>query len=157
MLNILFGQNTLSVGDMAPDFTLMDQDSVYHTLSDYRGKHVVVYFFPKAETPGWIKQACGFRDAFADFKDQNITVFGLSYDSPEALKQFKEKFNIPFTFLSDSKKEAGKTYGVHRFLFTSRQTFLIEKDGRIGKIFNKVDLNSHPKDILQFFNTKRGK
>jgi len=81
----------------------------------------------------------------------------LSYDSPEALKQFKEKFNIPFTFLSDSKKEAGKTYGVHRFLFTSRQTFLIEKDGRIGKIFNKVDLNSHPKDVLQFFNTKRGK
>jgi len=76
----------------------------------------------------------------------------LSYDSPESLKAFKEKHNIPFTFLSDNEKSAGKAYGVNRYFFTYRQTFLIEKDGIIGKIFNKVDLNSHPKDVLEFFN-----
>ncbi len=78
----------------------------------------------------------------------------MSYDSPTALKQFKDKFNIPFTFLSDSEKNTGKAYGVHRILFTSRKTFLIEKDGTIGKIFNKVDLHSHPDDVLQFFDTE---
>ena len=157
ILNLLFGDTGLKPGDEAPNFTLMDQDSVLHTLSDYRGKQVVLYFFPKAETPGWIKQACGFRDAFADFKDKGIKVFGVSYDSPKALKDFEENHHIPFIFLSDEKKIAGKAYGVNRYFFTSRKTFLIEKDGRILKIYDKVDLNSHPDDILNYFDEHKQK
>ncbi|MBL7013033.1 MAG: peroxiredoxin [Candidatus Marinimicrobia bacterium] len=99
-----------------------------------------------------MKQACGFRDAFSAFKDRDIVVFGVSYDSPNALKTFSEKHHIPFTFLSDAEKIAGKAYGVNRYFFTSRKTFLIEKDGTIGKIFNKVDLDTHPDDVLKFFN-----
>ena len=143
--------NVLKVGDAAPDFSLKDQDGTIQKLSDYRGKRVVVYFFPKAGTPGWIKEACGFRDTYFEFEKQGIIVFGISYDSQKSLKKFKTKYNIPFLFLSDRKKVVSKQYGTKGFLFPSRKTFVIDKNGKLMNIFNNVDVHTHASEILKLF------
>lgn len=150
MFTFLFGKSadTLKVGDLAPDFTLLSQEKKKITLRDYRGKRVVVYFFPKADTPGWIKEACGFRDAFSEYEKANITVFGISYDSPKSLLAFKKKYNLPFTLLSDRNKEAAKAYGAKSRLWAKRYTFVIDKDGRIEKIYKKMNVNTHAGEIL---------
>ena len=146
----LFG-STPDLGKYAPNFSLLDQDGNRHSLKDYHGQKLVVYFFPRADTPGWIKQACGFRDESETYEKYNITVIGVSYDSQKALKAFKSKFNIPFNFLSDNKKEASSKYGVNRILFSSRKTFLINEDGILIHIIDNVNLHTHPKDILSIF------
>ena len=139
------------VGVFAPNFSLEDQDGVIHNLEDYRGKKLVVYFFPKADTPGWVKQACGLRDNFSNYEKLNISILGVSYDSKASLKSFKEKYNIQFNFLSDSNKEVGKSYGVNRFLFASRKTFLIDEKGILVNVINSVNINTHASDILSLF------
>ena len=96
-------KNDLNIGDKAPDFTLVDQDSTEHTLSEYFGKKIVVYFYPKDDTPGCKKEACSIRDNYALFEENDIVVFGLSYDSPASHKKFAEKYDLPFTLLSDEK------------------------------------------------------
>ena len=141
----------LKVGESAPDFSLKDQDGVIHKLSDYRGKQVVIYFFPKAGTPGWIKEACGFRNTYFEFEKQGIIVFGISYDSQKTLKKFKANYNIPFLFLSDRKKVVSKQYGTKGFLFPSRKTFVIDKNGKLMNIFNNVDVHTHAAEILKLF------
>jgi len=146
----LFGKLP-EIGIVAPDFSLEDQSGQLHTLKDYKGNKLVLYFFPKADTPGWTKQACGFRDESEKFKKLGITVLGISYDSKESLIDFKEKYRIPFNFLSDSKKEIGKAYGVNRFLFASRKTFLIDENGILIHIIDEVNLNTHPTDVLNLF------
>lgn len=153
VLNIvLFGGN-LSIGTFAPDFELKDQDGFTHKLSDYRGKKLVIYFFPKAETPGWIKQACGFRDDFNNFKKNNIYILGVSFDSKNILKSFKDKYKLNFDLLSDSDRVMGNAYGVNKwYFFPSRKTFLIDEGGVLIHIFEEVDLHSHSDDILKFFN-----
>ena len=146
----LFGKSadTLKVGDMAPDFTLLSQEKKKVTLKDYRGKRVVVYFFPKADTPGWTKEACGFRDAFSEYEKANITVFGISYDSPKSLSAFKKKYNLPFTLLSDRDKLAAKAYGTKSRLWAKRVTFVIDGEGKIEKIYKKMNVNTHAGKIL---------
>ena len=146
----IFGKesDTLKVGDMAPDFTLLSHDKQKVTLKDYRGKRVVVYFFPKADTPGWTKEACGFRNAFSEYEKANIIVFGISYDSPKALKSFKKKHALPFTLLSDKRKDVSKAYGTKGRLWSSRVTFLISPKGRIEKIYKKMNVNTHAGEIL---------
>ena len=146
----LFGKPP-TVGEPAPNFNLQDQDGNFHTLSDYKGQKLVVYFFPKADTPGWVKQACGFRDESEKYKSINIRVLGISYDSKKSLKLFREKYRIPFDFLSDSEKIIGRKYGVNKFLFPSRKTFLIDEDGILVRIIKDVNLNSHPSDVLRAF------
>lgn len=102
-----------------------------------------------------MKQACGFRDEFDKYKELGIAVLGISYDSKDALKAFKEKYGIPFNFLSDSKKVVGKNYGVNRFLFTSRKTFIIDEQGILIHVIDEVNLNTHPTDILNVFETAK--
>jgi len=135
-------------GDIAPDFELKDQDGKIRKLSEYRGQRVVVYFFPKADTPGWTKEACGFRDIYSEYKKAKIIVFGISYDSPRGLKKFKTKYNLPFNFLSDSKKEVAPKYGSASLAWPKRMTFIIDKNGKIEKIYSKINVNTHAQRIL---------
>lgn len=155
-LNTLLFSSPLKVGEHAPEFKLYDQDNKLHNLKDYRGEKLVIYFFPKAETPGWIKQACGFRDEFQNFSDFDISILGISFDSKSSLKKFKEKYNLPFNFLSDSKKTTGSAYKVNKYyFFPSRKTFLIDENGILVHIFDEVNIHSHPEDILKFFNEQK--
>ena len=148
----LFGA-AIEVGKSAPDFSLIDQDGNLHQLHDYIGKNLVIYFFPKADTPGWIKQACGFRDEYKNFEKYNISILGVSYDNESALRSFRKKYALNFNLLSDSKKEMGNAYGVNKYyFFPSRKTFLIDKNGVLIHIFDDVNLHTHPEDILKFFN-----
>ncbi len=145
----------LKVGDLAPAFSLKDQDKISHKLSDYLGKKVVLYYFPKADTPGWTIQACGFRDIYDKYKKSNIIVFGVSYDSPRSLRKFKKKWNLPFNLLSDSKKEVAVKYGANSPLWTKRITFVISESGKIEKIYRKMNVNTHAEKILSEITQKK--
>lgn len=141
----------LKVGDQAPDFKLPDADGKLYSLSSYRGKSpVVIYFYPKADTPGCTKQACGIRDDWKKFEEAGIPVFGISVDSIEDLKKFREKYSLNFPLLSDEKKEVTKAYGVLNLLgFASRVTFIVDKEGKIAHIIDKVDVNTHAKEVYE--------
>jgi len=149
----------LKVGDKAPDFTLNDTFGNKIKLSNFKGKDVVLYFYPRDNTPGCTKEACGFRDDFNKFKSNSIEVIGVSLDNEENHKKFSEKFNLPFTLVCDTKAEVSKKYGVYvqknmygkKFFGIRRTTFLIDKVGKISYIYNKVDTSNHSKDILQRF------
>jgi len=143
--------NELKIGDKAPDFTLQDQDKSEHTLSDYFGQKIVVYFYPKDDTPGCKKEACSIRDNYALFEENEIVVFGLSYDSPESHKKFAEKYDLPFTLLSDKEKAVAKLYNSDGFLMAKRNSFLIDKEGKIFKIYKSVDVTTHTSNILDDF------
>ena len=138
----------LKVGDLAPTFSLYDQDNKLHKLSDYKGQRLIIYYFPKADTPGWTKEACGFRDIYSEYKRAGIKVFGISYDSSKTLKKFKNKYALPFDFLSDSKKEVAVKYGAAGTGWPRRITFIIDKNSKIEKIYNKMNVNTHAEQIL---------
>ncbi|MGB9664572.1 MAG: peroxiredoxin [Ignavibacteria bacterium] len=141
----------LKVGDPAPNFKLPDADGKIYSLNIYRGKSpVVIYFYPKADTPGCTKQACGIRDEWKKFEEAGIPVFGISVDSKEDLKKFREKYSLNFPLLSDEKKEVTKAYGVLNLLgFASRVTFIVDKEGNIAYIIDKVDVNTHAKEVFE--------
>ncbi len=144
--------NSLKEGDLAPDFTLPDQDGVDHSLSDYRGQRVLVYFYPKDDTPGCTKEACGLKDDFEDYQAANIVILGISYDLPESHHLFREKYSLPFTLLSDSKKEVAASYGTKGiYPLAVRRSFLIDEAGRILKIIKDVDITTHSQDVLKYF------
>ena len=151
----IFG-NKLDIGNYAPNFSLEDQDGNKRTLDDYKGKKVVIYFFPKADTPGWRKQACGLRDNFENYEKLNIEILGISYDSKSSLKEFREKYDIQFNFLSDSNKNTGRAYGVSWYFFTSRKTFLIDENGILIQTIDSVDINTHASDIITLFEKEEG-
>ena len=141
------------IGNRAPEFSLPDQDGVIRNLGDFRGRKLVVYFFPKADTPGWIKQACGFRDEYDKFEKYNISILGVSYDKIITLKAFRNKYRLKFDLLSDQKKIMGKNYGVNRYhFFPKRKTFLIDENGILVYVYDEVNLHTHPDEILKFFN-----
>ena len=146
----LFGKMP-EIGKPAPGFSLHDQNGNVHSLADYKDKKLVVYFFPKANTPGWTKQACGFRDESEKYEALGIEILGISYDPKKALIDFKEKYRIPYNFLSDKNRVVGKKYGVNNYLFTSRKTFLIDEKGILVHIIEEVNLNTHPLDVLKAF------
>jgi len=141
----------LKVGDKAPDFTLPDADGKFYSLSDYVGKKpVVIYFYPKADTPGCTKQACGIRDEWSEFEKNGIQVLGISVDSRSDLKKFEEKYGLNFPLLSDKDKSVSKKYGVLNLLgFASRVTFIVDKEGNIAHIMDKVNVESHAKEVLE--------
>ena len=147
----------LKPNDKAPSFELQDQEGITHRLSEYKGK-IVLYFYPKDDTPGCTKEACNFRDDFSEFKEKWIAVIGISADTVEKHKKFQEKYSLPFTLLSDLIKETIKkyeAYGEKKFMGKTyfgikRMTFLIE-DGIIKKIYPKVNVSEHSKEILEFF------
>lgn len=148
--------NTLKIGDVAPDFSLKDQDEHTHTLSNEKGKWVLIYFYPKDNTPGCTKQACAIRDEFPAFKKLGCTVFGISVDSEKSHKKFEEKFNLPFTLLADTEKKVVEAYGVwapkkfmgREYLGTVRTSFLINPEGTIAKIYEKVKPELHADEVL---------
>ena len=139
----------LNVGNAAPDFTLQDSDGNSFTLSDYKGKNpVVVYFYPKAGTPGCTTEACGIRDSFTKFEENGIIIFGISVDSKESIKEFIKEHNLNFPLLSDEKKEVSKAYGVLNTIgLDSRITFIVDKQGNIADIIRDVDVETHAKDV----------
>ena len=134
----------------APDFTLLDENNTEHQLKNYLGQYVLVYFYPKDDTPGCTVEACTIRDNFEGFKKRNIKVFGLSPDSVQSHKKFVEKYHLPFTLLSDKEKTVAKLYGADGF-FVKRISFLIDPEGNIIKEYPKVSPSTHAKDILLDF------
>lgn len=137
---------------MAPDFSLMDENSELQTLSKLKGSNVVLYFYPKDFTPGCTKQACSLRDGYSEITKEGIKLFGISYDSPASHKKFKDKYQLPFSLLSDSDKKTAKAYGVKGMLFVDRVTFLIDASGKIIAILKNVDVSNHAQQIIDAFN-----
>lgn len=139
-------------GEPAPEFRLQDQNGEWHELSQYRGGWVVLYFYPKDDTPGCTKEACNFRDDIFEFRKLGVTVLGVSLDDVASHQEFAEKYSLPFSLLADSDSETAGKYGVVRNLgvakFAKRETFLIDSEGRIAKHYDKVDPDSHSKEII---------
>ena len=147
----------LSVGEKAPDFNLLDQNSQTVSLDSYRGQHVLLYFYPKDDTPGCTTEACNFRDDYSSYQNAKVVILGVSPDSPTSHKKFQEKYQLPFTLLADEnhqvcdlykvwglKKSFGKEYdGVHR------TTYLIDPDGSIKEVFQKVSPAKHSAQVLE--------
>lgn len=151
---------TLNIGDNAPDFTLQTDQEKEFTLSQFRGKKVVLYFYPKDNTPGCTKEACDFRDHFAAFKKHGIEVFGISKDNAKNHSKFKEKYELPFTLLVDHDALVCERYGVinkkslfgKTFLGITRSTFLIDEAGVIRAIWRKVKVPGHVEQVLNEIN-----
>jgi thioredoxin-dependent peroxiredoxin len=152
----------IEVGIKAPDFMLPDQDGKMHKLSEYRGKPVVLYFYPKDDTPGCTKEACSFRDNFAQFKKAGIEVLGVSTDDPKSHTKFREKYHLPFTLLADTDKKVVKDYDVwvdktnygKTYFGTARTTFLIDKNGNIIHVFEHVKPEDHAQEVINRFSEK---
>ncbi len=150
----------LKVGNKAPDFTLPDQNGDSHSLSDYQGQWVLLYFYPKDDTPGCTKEACGIRDEFPKFKKMKAVVFGISADSAARHKKFAEKYNLPFTLLADESKKVIQRYGVwakkkfmgREYMGILRTSFLIDSRGKISKIYEAVKPDTHAKEVLKDLN-----
>ena len=142
----------LEVGDKAPNFILNDQNNQAHQLSDYEGRWVILYFYPKDDTPGCTTQACDFRDAVKRIIASRSVVFGLSLDSVESHKRFSDKNNLPFSLLSDEEGVAAKSYdSLNNFMgykSAKRNTFIIDPDGFLSKIYLSVDPKTHSQMVL---------
>ncbi len=147
----------LSAGQKAPDFTLYDFQGKAHNLSDYAGKKLVLYFYPKDNTPGCTAEACNLRDQYSLLLEKGLVVLGISFDDAESHQSFTQKYNLPFTLLSDPDKKTAEAYGAKRgglfsFIGARRITFLIDKKGTILHVFEDVKTKSHAEQILQFLN-----
>ena len=146
-------------GSVAPNFAAKDANGETVRLKDLRGQKVVLYFYPKDDTPGCTKEACSFRDAFADFKKRNIKVLGVSVDSEASHKKFAAKYKLPFTLLADPDHSIADAYGVYgekkfmgrTYMGVKRITFLIDEKGKVKKVFEKVKPEEHAQDVLEAF------
>ena len=148
----------LQIGDPAPDFTLPDQDGQPVALKDLRGQRVVIYFYPKDDTPGCTKEACNFRDQWDSFKGHGIKVLGISKDNAKSHAKFIDKYTLPFTLLSDNEPcpvaESYESYGLKKFMGREymgmmRHTFVIDAEGKLEKIYKKVKAATMADDILK--------
>lgn len=151
MLNCCAKKTTITVGQKAPNFSLMDATGKIYNLSDFRGKKVVLYFYPKAGTPYCTRQACSLRDNFSTLKEKGITVIGISSDSQEKLKNFSARYNLPFLLLSDPNQSVIKAYGAKGLFFNKRKTFLIDEQGIVVATITKVNVNNHAQQIIDGF------
>jgi peroxiredoxin Q/BCP len=140
--NVMSQTNKLKVGDKVPDFVLKDQNNNDFNIADFRGKQIlVIYFYPKDDTPGCTTEACSFRDTFEVFTDLNVKVIGISTDNVSSHKKFEEKYNLPFTLLADTNKKVQKLFGVPKSflgMIPGRVTYIIDKQGSIVHIFNSM-------------------
>ncbi|MBN1297544.1 peroxiredoxin [bacterium] len=144
----LSGSAAVQPGDPAPDFRLPDSEGKNHALSDYAGKTVAIYFYPKDNTPGCTSQACSIRDGFAELEQKGIIVLGVSYDDVASHAAFRKKHGLNFTLLADTDRVAARAYGADGMLFARRMTFIIGPDGRILAVIDKVDTRDHARQIL---------
>lgn len=146
----------LKENTLAPDFVLLDETGSTRKLSDYRGKDVVLYFYPKDDTPGCTTEACSFRDDYSDYDKAGVVILGVSADSPKSHAKFKQKYQLPFTLLSDVDHEVCEKYEVwakkkmmgREYLGILRTTYLISKEGIVKKVFENVKPVGHSKEIL---------
>lgn len=146
----------LKQGDPAPDFEVQDDEGKPFRLSSLKGSDVVLYFYPKADTPGCTKEACNFRDTISEFKKRGAAVIGVSPDKPDAQAKFKAKYELTFPLLADENHQVAEAYGVwkeknnygKKYMGVERTTFLIGKDGRIRRIFEKVKPEGHAGEVL---------
>ncbi|HST52610.1 MAG TPA: thioredoxin-dependent thiol peroxidase [Pyrinomonadaceae bacterium] len=146
-------------GDDAPDFESRDAAGNRIKLSGLRGQKVVLYFYPKDDTPGCTKEACSFRDSHSVFEREGIRVLGVSLDDERSHQNFAAKYQLPFTLLADTDRSVAEAYGVYgeqqfmgkKYMGVSRKTFLIDEQGKIKKIFNKVNVEEHADEVLRAF------
>lgn len=148
-------------GNVAPAFTAKNANGETVRLKDLRGQKVVLYFYPKDDTPGCTKEACSFRDAFSAFKRRGIEILGVSTDSEASHKKFTAKYKLPFTLVADPDHSIADSYGVYgekkfmgrTYMGVKRITFLIDENGKIKKVFEKVKPEEHAKEVLEAFET----
>ena len=145
---------TPAVGQPAPAFKLQDQAGKWHSLADYKGKWVAIYFYPKDDTPGCTTQACSFRDNIFAFNKEGAVILGISVDDVESHKKFAEKHGLPFTLLADADKAVSKSYGVLKTYMgvmemARRDTFIVDPQGRIAKHYESVDPEGHSEVVLK--------
>jgi peroxiredoxin Q/BCP len=146
----------MNEGDKAPDFELLDQDGKPVKMSDHAGETVVLYFYPRADTPGCTKQACGFRDAIASYKKLRVPVFGISPDPVEDVTKFAEKFQLNFPLLADEDHAVSEKYGVwgeksmygKKYMGVARTTFIIGPDGKVARVFERVKPEGHDQEVF---------
>jgi peroxiredoxin Q/BCP len=141
----------LNVGDTAPAFSVQDHTGATRKLSDFLGKPVVLWFYPKADTPGCTIEGCGFRDLYPEFQKKGVEILGVSFDTVEENAAFVQKFDYPFPLLCDVRREIGVAYGAAEDAkagYASRITYVIGADGKILQAHSKVSVKSHPKEIL---------
>lgn len=139
---------TLAVGTVAPDFTTIDDEGNQVSLSDFKGKVVVMYFYPKDDTPGCTKQAQSFRDSYADYQNKDMVVLGVSMDDQASHQKFKEKYGLPFTLLVDSDGAITKAYDVDGGGYAKRVTYIIDGEGKITHVDANVNTSTHAADVL---------
>jgi peroxiredoxin Q/BCP len=139
-------------GDDAPGFKLQDQNGEWHTLEDYRGSWLAVYFYPKDDTPGCTTEACSFRDNIYSFETIGAKVVGISVDDVDSHKEFSDKYKLPFTILADEDKKVSDAYGVLKnymlIKIASRQSFIVDPEGKVAKHYEKVDPDTHTEEVL---------
>ena len=146
----------LEIGIKAPEFSLPDQNGQMHSLKDYKGKKVVLYFYPKDMTSGCSKQACRFAELYPQFREKDAVILGVSKDSVSSHKKFEQKFGLPFTILSDPEQEVIKAYDVlkeksmygRKYMGVVRSTYLIDEKGKIAKAFGNVKATENPDQML---------
>lgn len=147
----------LSVGDKAPAFKSTNQDGQAVSLGDFKGKKVVLYFYPKDDTPGCTKEACSFRDGWSKFRKRGIAVLGVSVDDAKSHRKFADKFSLPFTLVADTDKAIVKAYGAwgeksmygRKYMGTHRVTYLIDEKGKIAAVWPKVKPDGHADEVLE--------
>ena len=153
----------LQVGLKAPDFTAKDQDGKSVTLEEYRGRKVILYFYPKDDTPGCTKEACAFRDNLPNFNKVDAVVLGVSVDGEKAHRKFADKYELPFRLVADDSKSIVEAYGVwglkkfmgREYMGTSRVTYLIDEEGTIEKVWPKVKPETHAAELLDWLQQKK--
>jgi len=146
-----------SAGTKAPEFELKDSAGQVHKLSDYRGQTIVVYFYPKDDTPGCTKEACSFRDAYQDFREAGVEIIGISPDSETSHSKFSEKYDLPFTLLADPDHQVCEAFGVwglkkymgREYEGVYRTTFIIDPEGVIKRVFENVKPSEHSHEVLE--------
>lgn len=149
----------LKIGDVAPDFTSKNQDGKEVSLHQFKGKKVVLYFYPKDDTPGCTKEACSLRDGYAQLKKAGFEILGVSVDSVQSHKKFEEKYDLPFTLVSDEEMQIVQEYGVwgkkkfmgREYMGTNRVSFVIDEKGKILNIIEKVEVSDAAEQILKMF------
>src|ERR1039457_4282710 len=152
------GKIPMAVNDKSPDFSTPDENGKEVASKDFRGKTVVLYFYPKADTPGCTKEACGFRDSYAAIKKTGVVLLGISKDTSVSQKKFQEKFSLPFPLLADPEKKIANLFGVvkeknlygRKVQGIARTTFVIGPDGKIQHIFNNVKAEGHADEVLEY-------
>jgi len=151
----------IDINDKAPDFTLPDQNGKDVSLKDLRGKYVVLFFYPRADTPGCTIEACEFRDSYKKMQKTGAVLLGISPDQPKDQKKFEEKFSLPFTLLGDADKKISEAFGViqeknmygKKVMGVARTTFIIGPDGKIKHVFHKVKPEGHAEEVLAYLKT----